>query len=252
MEKSKKLDYTKTNAKFIDNVLAILVGFMVGFAIFYLFYKILILSIIGGVIFGFVNIYINQEKMIAKRKISLRGQFFDLLEAMSVSMRAGNPPIKALESAKNDLSMIYPSTKDIMVEIDLIIGNFKNAILLSKSFADLAQRSGIEDIATFASIYETIEGKSSRADEIVREVQEIIADKASVEMEIETLMTASKGEMSVMFMMPLLILFLMGNMGGGFLDGIYQPGLGRVVATIGLIIYVICYFIGKKISDMNV
>lgn len=49
-----------------------------------------------------------------------------------------------------------------------------------------------------ASIYATIEGKSSRADEIVRETQQIIADKMEIEMEIDTLMTAAKSEVNIM------------------------------------------------------
>lgn len=251
-EKNIRPNYHVSAATHFDNVIAAIKGFVIGFIILYLFYKILILSIVGGAIFGFVYIFINQKNMIEKRKFYLRSQFFDLLEAMSVAMRAGNPPIKALQSAKKDLSMIYEPSKDIMIELDIIIGNFENAILLSRSFRDLAERTGLEDIQTFASIYETIEGKSSRADEIVREVQEIIADKAEVEIEMETLMTASKSEMTVMFMMPLVLLLLMNFTGGGLLDGIYATTLGRITATVCLIVYIACYFLGQSLSKIEV
>lgn len=250
--KLNKPNYVRTNAKTKDNMVSIIMGFAIGFVILYLFYKIIIVAIIGGALMGFANIFVRQSKLKEKRLKNLRMQFFDMLEAMSVSMRAGNPPIKALESARKDLSVMYSPTKDIMIELDMIIGNFASSIVLSQSFADFAERSGLEDIATFASIYKTIEGKSSRADEIVREVQEIIADKASVEMEIDTLMTSTKNEMAIMFAMPLLILGLMGNMGGGFLDAIYLPGIGRIVATGGLIVYICCYFLGLKFAKIDV
>ena len=108
----------------------------------------------------------------------------------------------------------------------MIIKKFYNAIPLSESFADFARRSGLEDVASFASIYATIEGKSSRADEIVRETQQIIADKMEIEMEIDTLMTAAKSEVNIM--------------------------LGRVVATGGLIVFIISFIMARKFSNVEI
>ena len=119
----------------------------------------------------------------------------------------------------------------------MIILKFNNAVSLSAAFSDFAERSGLEDIASFASIYSTIEGKSSRADEIIRETQQIIADKMEIEMEIETMMTAAKSEVNIMLFMPLVILGVIGYAGAGFMDAIYTTPMGRVVATGGLAVF---------------
>jgi tight adherence protein B len=190
--------------------------------------------------------------MAKKRRQKLRTQFFDLLEALSVAMRAGNPPALALQSAREDLTLLYPDNSDIIIELDIIISMFQNAVPLSESFLDFAQRSGLEDVESFASIYKTIEGKAGRADEIVRQTQSIISDKIEIEMEIETLMTAAKSEMNTMTMMPLLILLIMGYAGAGFMDSIYTTSVGRIVATVGLAIFAISVIIGKKISSIKV
>ena len=126
-----------------------------------------------------------------------------------------------------------PGAATILVELDGIIAKFHNAVPLSQAFADFAQRSGLEDVASFASIYATIEGKSSRADEIIRETQQIIADKMEIEMEIDTLMTAAKSEVNIMLFMPLVILGVIGYAGAGFMDAIYTTDAGRAVATGG-------------------
>ena len=199
--------------------------------------KILDLGIGGALYGGRMLEMMAEQAAIQKRLKKLRVQFYDLLEAMSVAMRAGNPVLKALESAREDLTLIYPGNSDILVELDVIIKKFYNAIPLSESFADFARRSGLEDVASFASIYATIEGKSSRADEIVRETQQIIADKMEIEMEIDTLMTAAKSEVNIMLFMPLVILAVIGYAGAGFMDAIYTEPLGRVVATGGLIVF---------------
>jgi len=247
-----KPDYTKSPATLLNNIVAFLIGFALGFVIVFVYYKLLALSIIGGVFFGVVYIFISAQNMTKKRKKKLRTQFFDMLEALSVAMRAGNPPALALQSAREDLTLLYPENSDIISEVDNIIAMFKNAVPLSESFLDFANRSGLEDIESFASIYLTIEGKAGRADEIVRQTQSIISDKMEIEMEIETLMTSAKGEMRTMTMMPLVILLIMGYAGAGFMDTIYTTSIGRIVATVGLGIFAISVAIGNKISNVKV
>jgi len=252
MEKSVATpDYSRSPSTAIDHALAFLLGFAAGFLILHIFYMLLLLSIIGGVVFGVVNIFSSARSAVKKRKLKLRVQFFDLLEATSVSMRAGSPLLKSLQSAREDLLLIYPEDSDIVVEIESIIGKFNNAVPLSEAFSDLAVRSGLEDIASFASIYATIEGKSSRADEIVRETQHIIADKMEIEMEIDTMMTAAKSEVNTMLLMPLIILGIIGYAGAGFMDAIYTTGAGRVVSTGGLIVFVISFIMARKFSNVR-
>ena len=244
-------DYTRSPSGPADHVLALLIGFAAGFAVLFIFYKILLLSIIGGVIVGVVNIFLSAQNAVTKRRSQLRTQFYDFLEAMSVSMRAGNPPLKAIESAREDLALMYRADSDILVELEIAVAKFNNAVPLSEVFMDLAERSQLEDIASFASIYATIEGKSSRADEIVRETQQIIADKMEIEMEIDTMMTAAKSETNIMLFMPLIILAVIGYAGAGFMDSIYTTGLGRIVATGGLIVFIISFFMARKFSDIQ-
>lgn len=244
-------DYTVSPNNILDHILAFLLGFAAGFLVLFIFYKILLLSALGGVLVGTVNIFVSAQNAISKRRAKLRMQFFDFLEAMSVAMRAGNPPMKAMESARDDLLLIYPDNSDIITELDIAIAKFNNAIPLSAVFSDMAERSGLEDIESFASIYATIEGKSSRADEIVRETQQIIADKMEIEMEIETMMTAAKSEVNIMLFMPLVILGVIGYAGAGFMDSIYTTAIGRIVSTGGLIVFIISYIMAKKFSSIK-
>jgi len=252
VEKSVKTpDYMQNQSVLIDHVIAFIIGFSGGFLVLFIFYNIVMMSLIGGAVLGIVNIFVNINVSIKKRLLKLRVQFFDLLEAVSVAMRAGNPMLKSLQSAREDLILIYPENSDIITELDIIIGKFNNAVPLSESFSDLAKRSGLEDIASFASIYETIEGKSRRADEIVRETQQIIADKMEIEMEIDTLMTAAKSEVNIMLLMPLVILGVIGYAGAGFMDAIYTTGIGRIVSTGGLIVFILSFVMARKFSNVK-
>lgn len=245
-------DYTASPSNLLDHILAFLLGFTGGFAVLFIFYKLTPVAVACGVLVGIINIFVAEQGAIRKRLKKLRVQFFDMLEAMSVAMRAGNPVLKSLQSARDDLVMIYSESSDIIVELDIIILKFNNAIPLSDAFADFAQRSGLEDAASFASIYATIEGKSSRTDEIVRETQQIIADKMEIEMEIETMMTAAKSEVNIMLFMPLVILGVIGYAGAGFMDSIYTTDVGRIVATGGLVVFIISFVLARKFSNVEI
>jgi len=252
MEKSAKIpDYKRSQTSMIDHIVAFAIGFAVGFLVLFIFYSFLSVSIIGGATLGTINIFVSAHSSIKKRLLKLRVQFFDLLEAMSVAMRAGNPMLLSLQSAREDLMLIYPENSDIITELDIIIGKFNNAVPLSAAFSDLAERSGLEDITSFSSIYATIEGKSGRADEIVRETQQIISDKMEIEMEIDTLMTAAKSEVNIMLLMPLVILGIIGYAGAGFMDAIYTTGAGRIVSTGGLIVFVLSFILARKYSNVK-
>ena len=244
-------DYTISQSTVADHGLAFLIGFAAGFMVLFIFYKIIALSVAGGAAVGAFGIIAAAQSALKKRTAKLRIQFYDLLEAIAVAMRAGSPFIKSLQGAKEDLTLIYPADSDIITEIDIIVGRFNNAVPISTAFSDLAQRSGLEDIASFASIYATIEGKSGRADEIVRETQQIIADKMEIEMEIDTLLTAAKSEVNIMLFMPLVILGVIGYAGAGFMDAIYTTAAGRFVSTGGLIVFIVSFILARKFSSVK-
>jgi tight adherence protein B len=244
-------DYSISPSGAFDHAIAFLIGFAAGFAVLFLFFKIVLLSMIGGAAIGSAWMLVSANEAINKRRRNLRTQFFDLLEALSVSMRAGNPISQAMQSAREDMTLLYPEDSDIIVELDIIIGKFNNTIPLSEAFANFALRSEIEDISSFASVYATIEGKASRADEIVRETQQIISDKMEIEMEIDTLMTAAKSEVNIMLMMPLVILAVIGYAGEGFMDSIYTTAAGRLVAAGGFIVFIISFIMARKFSNVN-
>ena len=245
-------DYSVSPSGVFDHILAFIFGFGVGAVVLYVYFHVIPVAAAGGIVCGIANIFIAAKNATAKRKKQLRTQFFDLLEAMSVAMRAGNTPLRAIESAREDLTLIYPTDSDIIVEVDLMIRKFNNAITMAEIFNDIARRSGLEDIYSFASVYATIEGKSSRADEIVRETQQIIADKMEIEMEIETMMTAAKNETNIMLIMPIVVLGIIGTAGAGFMDALFTTAVGRIVSAGGLAMLIACFLMARAFSNIKV
>ena len=65
-------------------------------------------------------------------------------------------------------------------------------------------------------------------------------------------MTAAKSEVSIMLLLPLVILGVIGYAGAGFMDAIYTTPAGRLVATGGLVIFIISYIMAQRFSNVEI
>lgn len=245
--------YYKCNMKKTEHILVYIVCSIIISVIAYLFYHIIWISLIIGFLAGIYIEKIYVEGTIKKRRRNLRLQFKDFLGSMSVAVRAGNVEIYAIKSALEDLRLSYGAKADIIREVENIILQYeKGGIALKTLFEDLANRSDIEDIRSFATIYAVIEGKSDRFGEILTQTEEIIRDKIEIEQEIETTITSAKSETMAMLIMPIVIVIAMSGMGGGLLDSLFTTMVGHLCATVALIIFGISYVLAVRATDINV
>lgn len=245
-------NYTKCAMTKTEHILMYIVFAAAAAVVLFIFYKKTVLSVILALIIAPIFEKEYARSTVKKRKKRLRTQFCDMLESMSVASRAGNNEFKALESAQKDLQMTYSDSADIIYELKNIINRNRNGIPLRALFKDFGERSGVEDIKSFGEIYEIIEGRSDKFSDIVRQTQQIIADKIEIEEEIETVLTAPKNENKMMLMMPVILVLLMGSGGGGFLEALYTKWWGPFVMTVCIGIYIAAYLVGQKMTNIDV
>lgn len=245
--------YYICNMKKSMHILVYVVASILASVVVYLFYHIIPISVIGGFIIGIFLEKLYADSTIKKRQKNLRLQFRDFLESMAVAARAGNVEVKAIKSAAQDLRLSYSEQSDIVREIDNIIVQYEGGgIAIKDLFQDFADRSNLPDIQSFATIYGVIEGKSDRFGDIVVQTHEIIGEKIEVEQEIETGITSAKSETYMMLVMPIVIVIMMSCMGGGLLDALFTTVVGRLTATIALVLFVISFIMAMKFTDIEV
>ena len=171
---------------------------------------------------------------------------------MSVAVRAGNVEVAAIKSALADLKLSYSVKSDIVREVENILLQYeRGGVELKVLFQDFAERSDIEDIRSFATIYSVIEGKSDRFGDIVTQTEEVIREKVEIEQEIETI-TSAKSETTIMLIMPVVIVVAMSAMGSGFMDSLFNTLSGHICATVSLIIFAAAYVLAVKSSTIDV
>lgn len=245
--------YYRCNMKKGEHILAYLASSLIIAVIAYLFYHLVPISVLVGLGAGFYLEKLYADSTVKKRMAALRLQFRDFLESMSVAARAGNVEVMALKSALKDLKISYSAKADIVKEVENILLQYeKGGIELKYLFEDFANRSNLEDIRSFATIYAVIEGKNDRFGEIVTQTSEIIGDKIEIEQEIHTVIASAKSETNMMLLMPIVIVVAMSMMGSGFMDALFTTFAGHAAATVALVIFGISYVLASKASNIKI
>ncbi|MGN0638486.1 MAG: type II secretion system F family protein [Huintestinicola sp.] len=252
-KKSGDINYNKCPMKPYEHLAVFAAFTVVGTAVLYVFYHNVFIALPAAFIAAFFLESSYANSRIKARRKKLRVQFCDMLESMAVASRAGNTELHALESALKDLKLTYSEDTDIVVEVTNILSKYRNGIQLRVLFKDFGERSGVDDILSFAQIFEVIEGKSNKFSDIIKQTQQVISDKIEIEQEIETVLTAPKQETVMMLIMPVLLMLLFSSDGdGGMMGMLFTTLLGRVLTTVCVIIFIASFFLAQKLTDIKV
>lgn len=251
--KKKLINYNECQWNKMQHMLVYIAMVLISTVVLMLFYHNIVISLVIGLIVGIFLKKMLVKSVIDKRKKQLRLQFKTFLESMTVAVRAGQNELVSLQSALDDLKLTYNGENDIIVEIDHIIKAYRNAdIPLSDLFLDFGNRSGIEDIKTFGTIFMVISGKSDNFASIINQTQQIISDKIEIESEIETSITSVKSELYMLFVMPILMVAMMSSMGGDMMDILFTTTTGWIISTISIVIFIVSFFMAQKFTDIKI
>lgn len=250
-----RLRYYECNMTKAQHLVAYLIfAFAIG-VIFFIYYHALPVSVAGGLLLAVFQEKNFARSVMRKRQARLRLQFKEFLDiiAISVSGGSGRSMENAVKDSLRELRMVFNEDADIVREIALIVNEYERAgIPMADSFMELGERSDIDDIVSFATIYRTIEGKTSDFGYIIARTRDIIKDKVEITMEIETGITSAKSEAYMMLVLPLVLVVMMSCMGSGLMDSLFKTSAGRIAATVGVICTFVSYVIATRATEIEV
>ena len=252
----------------IEKVLYFLIAFAVGAAVGYLFYgglakdefgdptittwilNIAVSSVVG-VVAGLFFLPIRTKQIINKKRNNLKLQFRELLDALATSIGSGKNVVDSFKAAYDDLSIIYSEETDIIQELAIILDGMNNNVDIEVSLMDFAVRSGIEDIESFANVFETCYRKGGNIKDVIKNTQQIITEKMEVEQEIQTIVTGSTNEQTIMTVLPIALIAIIKMMSPEFASNFTTP-TGIISTTIAVIMFVVAYFVGKAVLAIKI
>lgn len=262
------LNYRVYYMSILEKILYFLLAFAVGAGVGLLFYGGLgkdeyggsttltlvldtIIALVCGVTAGKLFLPIRTQQLQAGRQKKLRSQFRDMLEALTTSLNAGNNVHDAFLSVQEDLRNQYEEDAHILQELYLINTGTANGFIMEELLDDFGKRSGIEDIQNFADVFQICYRQGGNIKETIRNTNEIISDKMAVEEEIETTISGSKSEQYIMLVMPVLLIGMIKLSSPDFASN-FTTLTGLISTTIGIGLFVVSYFLGKKLLEIRI
>lgn len=246
------INYDEYEMSTNEKILWSLVGVAVIFVIGLIFYNNVIWSLVVALI-GIKYKDIKRKDIIYKRKQDLLIQFKEMLYSVSSSLSAGKSVEAAFKEAYEDMITIFGERKDIYILEELLSINRKLEMnyTLEEALQDLAQRSGLDDIKTFADVFIACNKTGGNLNKVIQNSSQVIGDKIEIKQEISVLISGKRLEAKILTFIPFILILLMGVMAPDLLKNLYTT-MGRVLSTIALIIIGIATLWSNKITNIEV
>ncbi|MGN0656026.1 MAG: type II secretion system F family protein [Ruminiclostridium sp.] len=243
---SKPINYGVYKLNFAETLIAFIAGFALAFFVAQVFFGFLPLDIAVGIAMGIIACPIFVKILKNRRINKLLLQFKDMLDSLNTSYSVGKTTQIAFEDAYNDMKLQYGEDSYICLELARINMGLRNVSTIEELLMDFAERSGLDDIKTFADVFYAINRKGGNIKSIIGETKSIICDKIEIEQEIKTITSSSKNSLYVIMCMPLLIVPMISGFvenGGGIVD--------IITKIVAIIVFVVAFIIGKKVTDIK-
>lgn len=262
------MNYEVYNFKKWEVIVYFLIAFILGAFVGFLFYGGLAkdeygqsttltyilnitIPVIVGAVAGKLFLPIRNKQIIEKRRIALRGQFRDLLEGLVTSLGAGNNVPDSFAAVYEDLKIQYDADAYIIKEIEVILAGIRHNVPIEDVLMDFGNRSGVEDIKTFANVFNISYRKGGNIKDVIRNTHSIISEKIEIAEDIETTVTSGKTDQKIMLVMPIALISIIKFMSPEFAANFATPS-GIAATTIAIVCFVGAYFLGKVMLDIKV
>lgn len=227
------------------------IGYASLFAVGQIFYGNIGFSLICGLsVFLLLDRYRRYSNK--KRVHFLRNQFSDLLYSLSSSFATGRQLSSALQDAYINLSYVYKANTPMIIELNYMTKSFdENRDSEETILSGFAQRSQVEDIRNFVSVFLTCRETGGDINQVITNASEILMQKMSIEREIKVMTSQKQFEGKIITAMPIIIIIFLNIASPGYLENLYCTLLGRVIMTIALLGISTAYIMTERITDIE-
>lgn len=177
----------------------------------------------------------------------LAAEFRECILSVSASLRAGYSVENAFLEAEKDMEMMYGKDALICGELEFLRRGLHINITLEELLADIAKRSGCEDIGEFAQIFALAKRNGGNMAEIIKSSANRIGKRIELRQELQAALGGKQMELTIMKLMPFGILFYIDMGTPGYFAPLYHNPVGIAVMTVCLAVYLGAYLLGENV-----
>lgn len=193
-----------------------------------------------------------QDKRRIENKLLL--QFRESILSMASSLKAGSSLQTALQRCEIDLQRELQFQKERpMLEA---LGKMNGDIQLGKSVEEVLiefkNNHDIEDIDQFIDAIIMTRTKGGNLADVIHNTSESISDKILIQQEIKLATAQKRMEAGILTFMPVGLVIILMVLNPGYMQPMYDTALGTILLFMAVIMLVINFFIGRKVTNINV
>ncbi|KGF09429.1 hypothetical protein HMPREF1635_03225 [Clostridiales bacterium S5-A14a] len=243
------MEFKHINTK---TILRIFYATIITIAISYLLYKSFIFIILTPLTYWFLKkIIINLNEKKDKKKF--KNEFKDFLYVLSGSFSTGRHLVEALQEVNVSLSKMYSKDSQIMVELNTILLQLKlTGYDEIKVLENFKQRKPIEDVIDFVEMYKSCRDTGGDFAGVLSKGASMIAEKITIDREIEAITYQKKIEGRVIGTMPVVLLIFLNIFSPDYISPLYSGLSGRMIMTFALVLTVFAFAMIERITNIEV
>jgi len=185
-----------------------------------------------------------------KRKEQLTVQFREMMIAVIASLQAGYSIENAFLRTYEDLCLLFGKRSMIARELLGMNRELRNNRNIEEILQEFSARSHIPEIADFAEVFRIAKRSGGDLPSILQHTADLISQKIDVRREIATQISAKKMEQLIMDLVPFGIILYIDATSPGFFEPLYHNGMGVILMTVLLGVYITAYLMAQKILNI--
>ncbi len=246
-----EINYSIYRMNIKEYILSIIVIISIACIFSYVFYDNLWISI-AFILPVYFYLKLIRKVLMQRRIQKLNVQFKDFCMSMAAQLIAGYSIENSLAEVYRELTQLYGKESYICKETRILIVKLRLNITIENAIENFAIRSGIEDIKLFSEIISIAKRSGGDLIKIVKNAANSISRKIETEREIKVIINSKKYEQMIMNIIPICIIGYVRVTSPNMMSIMYNSITGRIVMSACLMVYVFAFFLGYKISKVEV
>lgn len=226
-------------------------GILVSGLFAYVFYR----SIIAFLIlmpFGILFPIIKRKELKEKRLERLNLEFKEGILLLASFLSAGYSVENAFSSSVRELVLLYGDEAMMTKEFRHIVSQIRINRSVEQALLEFALRSGLDDVKNFAEVFIASKRSGGELVSVISHTANVIRDKVLVSQEILTMTADKQFEQQIMNAIPFFIVIYIDMTSPGFFYIMYVTGIGRILMTVCMTIYIFAYLLARKIMTIAI
>ncbi|MCD6323326.1 MAG: hypothetical protein J7L77_09925 [Clostridiales bacterium] len=223
---------------------------ILGFCSVYLLYKNVWFSMAGMLVFVFYGV-MDKKSLEEERRKKIQAKFLDFLMCLEPLLKNSGTFCIAFSEAVSDYKRFH-GEDELSFYLDAAVNDFMINISTSDVLIGMAKKMKLEDAYAFAKSMAICELTGGNAVDVTERTTELLVGKIRILCDIGTSLSGKVLEQKIITIMPFMLLGLFAVTAKSYLEPLYNTYEGKIVMTIAGALFLIQWFIGKKITSIKV